>query len=188
MTYAKALDIVLELEGGYANHPSDPGGATYRGVTQRTYDAYRKRQGLASCDVRNIDVPELQAIYKTYWLPICQEALEKGYGGLALTIFDMSVNAGPGNALKLYRPGDTAATYSAKRIKYYQSLNNWSVFGKGWTNRVMHIMIAAEAEHKVFLLAGGAPITVKAPLTVKGVVINPIGDKVYIRTTEISTD
>ncbi|MFC0282395.1 glycosyl hydrolase 108 family protein [Camelimonas abortus] len=40
-TYKEALSAVLKHEGGYVNHPADPGGATNRGVTQRVYDAER---------------------------------------------------------------------------------------------------------------------------------------------------
>ena len=34
------LVMLLAHEGGYVNHPSDPGGMTNLGVTKRTYDEY----------------------------------------------------------------------------------------------------------------------------------------------------
>ncbi|ESY10575.1 hypothetical protein NKI46_09920 [Mesorhizobium sp. M0615] len=41
----QSLDLVLVHERGYSNHPAD--GPTMKGVTQRVYDGYRKRKGLA---------------------------------------------------------------------------------------------------------------------------------------------
>ncbi|MER8897013.1 glycosyl hydrolase 108 family protein [Mesorhizobium sp. M0676] len=41
----QSLDLVLVHEGGYSNHPADPGSPTMKGVTQRVYDGYRKRKG-----------------------------------------------------------------------------------------------------------------------------------------------
>ncbi len=40
-----SLDKLLVHEGGYVNHPKDPGGPTNKGVTQRVYEAYRKGKG-----------------------------------------------------------------------------------------------------------------------------------------------
>jgi len=45
--FATCLGKVLKHEGGYVNHPKDPGGATNKGVIQRTYDTWRKSMGLA---------------------------------------------------------------------------------------------------------------------------------------------
>ena len=41
--YGPAERLVTALEGGYSNNPKDPGGATYRGITQRAYQDYRGR-------------------------------------------------------------------------------------------------------------------------------------------------
>lgn len=48
------LAIVLEFEGGYVNHPNDPGGATNMGITHKTLAAWR---GVASA--RRIGAPIL---------------------------------------------------------------------------------------------------------------------------------
>ena len=53
--YARALSRVLVHEGNYVKHPRDPGGATMKGVTQRVYDAYRKRRGDDLRSVRLIE-------------------------------------------------------------------------------------------------------------------------------------
>ena len=43
--FQKALKLVLAHEGGWSDHPEDPGGATNFGVTQRVYDAFRRNRG-----------------------------------------------------------------------------------------------------------------------------------------------
>ena len=35
--YDKCLETILHHEGGYVNHPKDPGGETNLGVTKRVY-------------------------------------------------------------------------------------------------------------------------------------------------------
>ena len=45
--FRRALDRTLGYEGGLVAHPADPGGRTYQGVTQRTYDAWRRTTGQA---------------------------------------------------------------------------------------------------------------------------------------------
>ena len=37
------LELVLEHEGGFVNHPKDPGGMTNKGITKRTYEKYLGR-------------------------------------------------------------------------------------------------------------------------------------------------
>lgn len=59
---------MLAREGGYSNHPADPGGPTMKGVTQRVYDGYRKGKGLATQSAKGITTDELNAIYDhQYW-------------------------------------------------------------------------------------------------------------------------
>ena len=68
--FVDALPFILQWEGGYVNHPADPGGATNKGVTQKVYDAWRGAKGLAARDVRQLEEAELQAIYEGgYWVP-----------------------------------------------------------------------------------------------------------------------
>ena len=44
--FNSCLEIILHHEGGYVNHPADPGGETNLGVTKRVYEAYCKKNGL----------------------------------------------------------------------------------------------------------------------------------------------
>ncbi|MEJ2435465.1 MAG: glycosyl hydrolase 108 family protein [Pseudolabrys sp.] len=66
-TYDEALRRLLAHEGGYTNHPSDPGGPTNFGITIYDYRKYIKRNATAA-DVRAMTVGEAKAIYrKRYW-------------------------------------------------------------------------------------------------------------------------
>ena len=66
--FERCLAITLKWEGGYSNHPDDPGGPTMRGIIQREYDAWRKKLGKSRRSVRQIEESELQAIYRDeYW-------------------------------------------------------------------------------------------------------------------------
>lgn len=96
--YKKALPLVLAHEGGYVNHPKDPGGATNKGVTQAVYDAYRIGKGLKKRSVRSIQTAEVQEIYEQrYWdLSKCDELP----AGVDYAVFDYAVNSGVGKSAK----------------------------------------------------------------------------------------
>lgn len=89
--FDSAYKFVQKEEGGYVNDPADSGGATMAGVTQRTYDAYRKRKSLPNRAVRLITKQERQEIFESIWKD-CKAALLPS--GLSLLHFDFAVNAG----------------------------------------------------------------------------------------------
>lgn len=94
--FQKALRFTLRWEGGYVNDPDDPGGATNKGITQKTYDAYRKKKGLPMQSVKQIADQEVQDIYKTgYWDAVLGDRRK---WPLNLVLFDTAVNMGPGRA------------------------------------------------------------------------------------------
>ena len=99
VAFNRALEMVLAHEGGFVDHPADPGGATNRGVTQATYDAYRKRKGIPKRSVKELSVDEIKEIYfNGYWRPaMCQEMPNEA---LSTLMFDAAVNHGPGQAIK----------------------------------------------------------------------------------------
>ncbi len=98
--FDRCLEIVLEHEGGFVDHPNDPGGATNRGVTQQTYDAYRKKKGLPKRTVKELEDTECGEIYfQGFWRPA--KCMELPNDALALLTFDSAVNHGPRQALKL---------------------------------------------------------------------------------------
>lgn len=93
------LKFVLEREGGYVDDPTDRGGETNQGVTQRVYNQYRGKIGLSLRSVKNITSDEVYAIYKIdYWNRAKCQILNEP---IDLMTFDAAVNHGPGRAVKL---------------------------------------------------------------------------------------
>lgn len=97
--------VTLAEEGGYSNHPKDPGGRTLQGITQKTYNAYRDRKKLprVRLDRKMLGQPDWNAerdeIYRTgYWDTIRGDELP---AGVDLITYDISVNSGPGRAAKI---------------------------------------------------------------------------------------
>lgn len=154
--YAKCLAQVLKYEGGYVDHPQDPGGPTNKGITQAVYDAWRKRNQQPTQSVRYINDTEVGAIYRQeYWDKISGDDLPSG---IDFAVFDYAVNSGVSRAAKTLQsvvgvtqdgqigPQTIKATqaYVAmavtnKRLAFMQSLSIWSTFGKGWSARIADV-------------------------------------------------
>ena len=154
--YDKCLQAILHHEGGYVNHPKDPGGETNLGVTKRVYEEWGGTK-----DMKDLLVEDVAPIYKkNYWDKIKADSLPSG---LDLCVFDFGVNAGPGRAAKYLQgqigtipdggigPNTLAKleeylkftsieqaikTYQESRQDYYEQLSTFSSFGRGWTRRV----------------------------------------------------
>jgi lysozyme family protein len=96
--FDRALAFTLGVEGGEANVTGDRGGHTYRGITQRLYNACRAAKGLPEQDVANATDEEIQNIAREqFWQPCkCDDLPE----GLAIVVFDMAFNSSPANAKK----------------------------------------------------------------------------------------
>ena len=156
--------FTLPWEGGYVNHPSDPGGATNRGVTWRVYNAYRRAKGLAIRSVAKITNKEVHAIYhQRYWIKAhCNELPDD----IAIAVFDYAVNSGVRRAIReLQRVVGTTAdgwwgpkteaavktflllrgerrlttAYLYRRERFFRYLarkRRFKVFLKGWLNRL----------------------------------------------------
>jgi lysozyme family protein len=144
MTASNRLDCLkftLQYEGGEVDNPKDPGGRTKWGVTQVTYDEFRKTQKLALRSVYDMAEAEMQEIYRQqYWDTINGDSLPKG---VDLALFDYAVNSGPARALKDFKGvpmHDTAhaqiEAICTKRLSLMHGLSTWKVFGKGWSRRV----------------------------------------------------
>ncbi|MFG1375496.1 glycoside hydrolase family 108 protein [Xanthobacter autotrophicus] len=169
VSFAPALNAVLRHEGGYSNHPDDPGGPTMKGVIQRVYDGYRRGKGLGVRPVREIAEEELQDIYRRqYWNAIRADELPEG---IDYVVFDGAVNSGPGQSVKwlqraLGLPADGemgAVTLAAartaaetaparlvedicdRRLAMLKALKTWPVFGRGWGRRVEEVRKAGKA-------------------------------------------
>ena len=92
------IQDILRREGGYVDHPSDRGGPTNFGITLRTLSGWRKRPVLAE-DVRALTQQEAAQIYGAnyYSGPRIDQLPEL----LQPLLFDMSINHGPGTAIRL---------------------------------------------------------------------------------------
>lgn len=159
--FEAALPFILRWEGGFVDHPADPGGRTNKGVTQRVYDAWRRRQGQPQRDVKLIEDAEVHAIYESgYWIPPRCDLLAHP---LDLVHFDTAVNMGPGRAVRFlqravgcdddgdFGPGTERAVaacdagsavekYCNVREAFYRQIvankPSQGVFLKGWMNRL----------------------------------------------------
>ena len=156
INYDKCLETILHHEGGYVNHPKDPGGETNLGVTKRVYEEFGGTK-----DMKELTVEDVAPIYKKgYWDKMKGDELPTG---LDLCVFDFGVNAGPGRAAKYLQtmigtvadggigPNTLAKlkeyvekhglaksidNFQEARQEYYEKLSTFDTFGKGWTRLV----------------------------------------------------
>ncbi|NUM72724.1 glycoside hydrolase family 108 protein [candidate division KSB1 bacterium] len=156
-------------EGGFVNNPKDPGGATDRGITQKTFDAWNRVKKLPLRSVKGIskDVAE-EIIFENYMRPVKFDDLP---AGLDYAMADYSVNSGPARANKelqrligvsadgifgnitlskvqqiAQEPGgihDLIEGLCAARMAFLRGLPHWPEFKNGWTDRVQTVQEAA---------------------------------------------
>jgi lysozyme family protein len=166
-TYKRILLQVLKFEGGYVNHPADKGGATNKGVTQKTYNSFRSRSKLPRMDVKYITQEEVEQIYYEFWRGASCDKINESHPLTAAAHFDFAINSGPKQAAKVLqrcckaKPVDgiigritLGAVFACDdftlsnsildaRQKFFQSLvdrnETQRVFLRGWTRRVTHL-------------------------------------------------
>lgn len=148
MTFDEIFDRLLGHEGGYIDHPIDPGGETNWGISKRSYP---------SLDIRNLTRESAKDIYRRdFWVPLYGERL---YDGVAYQLFDFAVNSGIGTAIRAYQralgvaddghfgpvsltrattmsEADQIMRLLAERIDFMRRLNTWPAFGRGWMGRI----------------------------------------------------
>lgn len=177
--FEKALAFVLKWEGGYSDHPLDPGGATNYGITQATYDAWRKRKNLPTKPVKEITMSEVRLIYRErYWEAIGGNSLPPP---LALAAFDFAVNSGVARAQRYLAEakGDWRKLV-ASRIKFLVNLSTFGAFGRGWMRRVADLVEqCAQLEGSIsraarLILDGAEPVPIAKA--------NVVEDKLYVYT------
>lgn len=162
-TFDAALALVLRHEGGFVDHPRDPGGATSMGITRATLAAWRGRP-VDVDEVRRLTRAEAAAIYRArYWDAVRADALP---AGLDYAVFDAAVNSGPRRAALWLQaalgvaadgrigPASLAAAAAAEpagairrlariRLDFLRRLATWPAFGRGWARRVAEMEAAA---------------------------------------------
>jgi lysozyme family protein len=158
------LALVLKSEGGYVNHPADPGGRTNLGVTQKVWENWVGHP-VTEADMRALTPDDVAPMYKAkYW-----DAVKGDYllSGVDYVVFDTAVNSGTARAAKLLQTslGITAdgaigpATLTAmqacdpiklikdicaERLAFLQGLSTFGTFGNGWTRRVNEVQAVAD--------------------------------------------
>jgi len=173
--FERCLAIVVDKEGGFSDHPRDRGGPTNLGITLRTLASWQglnfdeineEAKAKLLADLRGLTRREAAEIYRAnYWLPMRCGDLPRG---VDLMLFDFGVNAGPRTSVKMMQRavGVTAdgslgpqtlaaatATDAGKlidalaeaRLAYYRSLDNFDVFGAGWSKRTSEVAALAHS-------------------------------------------
>ena len=156
MTFEEALEHVLKHEGGFVNHPQDPGGMTNLGVTKKVWDEWIGRES-SEDEMRNLKPEDVSNLYKKlYWDRVKGDDLPSGVN---YCVFDASVNSGTGRAAKWLQEAVGAVpdgaigaktlakvaahdadslvnAYCDVRLNFLKSLKTFDTFGKGWSRRV----------------------------------------------------
>lgn len=181
---AACLAEIFAHEGGYVDHPKDPGGVTNFGITRATLAAWRGRP-VSRDEVRDLTRGEAEAIYRArYWAPVKGDALPPG---LDLVALDAAVNSGvPRSVQWLQRalgvpadgrigpvtlqaaqaaaPAEVIARACALRRGFLQGLRGWGSFGRGWSRRL------ARVEATALRMAAGQGRSSAAPVLIAAMV------------------
>ena len=155
MNFDIAFERLIGHEGGYVDHPADPGGRTKYGITQRSYP---------NEDIRNMTLERAKDIYRRdfWWAAGCDTVPD----AVKFDLFDMAVNSGVKPAIKTLQravgvdddgvigpvtmqamndmhPARFVARFNGYRLRLMSSLPNWPAFGRGWANRIATNLIEA---------------------------------------------
>lgn len=151
MTFDEAFHALLGHEGGYSNHPSDPGGETMWGITARV----ARRHGYTG-EMRDLPLELAKAIYRDdYWAPVRADELPPA---IRFDVFDAAVNSGARTAVRWLQEAagvradgilgpvtlaavqaDSAALlarFNGIRLSFMTDLATWPAFGRGWARRI----------------------------------------------------
>jgi len=154
--FLTAFDKLLGHEGGYSNHPADPGGKTRYGVTE----AVAREVGYRG-DMRELPLDLAQRIYKErYWDAVQAESLP---ADVRYIVFDGAVNSGVVQSAKWLQracgvkddgvvgpqtiraanalsPDGLKRKILAQRLRFLATLSNWPAFSRGWANRIADLL------------------------------------------------
>jgi lysozyme family protein len=178
VAFERSLLKVLRHEGGYVDHPRDPGGATNLGISLR-YAVTRgslfdldKDGDVDAADIRLI-TPETAApaYFEDFWLKVRADELPPGLDHI---VFDAAVNSGPGRSIRWMQTAVGAVADGAfgpatlRAVQHAvgrdgvipvieRAVSNrlaflrtldWITFGRGWQRRVEGVL---QEGHKIAL-------------------------------------
>lgn len=158
-SWPRAFDELLRHEGGYVNHPDDPGGRTNLGVTQRVWEEWTSHPA-TEADMRALTRQQVEPLYRQrYWAKVRGDDLPPG---VDFAVFDFAVNSGVGRAARMLQqvvgaqqdgaigPATLMAVNAMPplalierlcdaRLGFLRALPTWPTFGKGWERRVREV-------------------------------------------------
>jgi lysozyme family protein len=162
--FDEVLEAVLKHEGGFVNHPADPGGITNLGVTKRVWEEWVGHD-VDEKTMRGLTPEMVKPLYKKkYWDRVRGDDLPSG---VDYVVFDAAVNSGTGRAAKWLQAcvgveqdggigpktlaavkafeGDLIGDYNKRRLSFLTDLPHWGTFGKGWSRRVASVQNDAQS-------------------------------------------
>ena len=155
MSFDRAFQLTVGLEGGYSNNPADPGLETKYGISKRSYPAV---------DIKSLTLDQAKAIYqRDYWQPANCDRMPERIGHL---VFDCAVHHGVKTAIKLLQralkvaddgefgpvtrgqllardTNETADLLMAQRMLYLMTCIAWPTYKLGWAKRCFSVARAA---------------------------------------------
>jgi len=157
--FNRSLLLLLKHEGGFVNHPSDPGGMTNLGVTAKVWESWVGHP-VDEKQMRALTPDDVAPLYKRKYWDACRA--DELVSGVDYVVFDCAVNSGVGRAVKLLQgcvgvtvdggigPTTMAAVkqtapttliedFSDARLNFLRALNTWPTFGRGWERRVNEV-------------------------------------------------
>jgi lysozyme family protein len=164
--YAACLAETLRHEGGYFNHPKDPGGETMYGIIKTV-----ARANGYTGPMKQIPMDLVKRIYREdYWKKVRGDSLPEG---VDLAVFDFGVNSGPSRANRYFAalpaklaPVDAVKRLCASRLAFVRALKTWAYFGKGWGRRIASV--EAVGVRMALVATGKAPKEVQKDLRKEG--------------------
>ena len=156
MNFETAFDLLITHEGGFSNHPDDPGGATMYGVTE----AVARAEGYTG-SMKDLTLDFAKSVYRKRYWDACR--CDQMPDPLRYPLFDAAVNSGPGQAIKWLQlavgvkvdgaigpvtqqavnvlPAQvTRQKMVGARLRFMTNLANWPSFSKGWARRIAAIL------------------------------------------------
>ncbi len=155
MSFDRAFQITVGVEGGYVNDPADPGGETKYGISHRAYP---------DIDIKALTLDQAKDIYqRDYWTPASCGRMPERIGHL---VFDCAVHHGVKTAIKLLQralkvaddgefgpitrgtltardTNETADLLMAQRMLYLMTCSAWPTYKLGWAKRCFSVARAA---------------------------------------------
>ena len=149
--FDEAFEGLIINEGGYSDHPYDPGGRTCWGITENL-----ARDAGYTGHMQDMPLETAKAIYREhYW----HSYFDQMDFRVAFNVFDACVNHGTKRGVKMLQmavgvPVDgiigprtmtavaekgwekTIIQLAAIRLGFYTDLKTWPQFGRGWVRRI----------------------------------------------------